>query len=239
MNRKPSVAQYYSSIRKEIETEIKSQSDNYILSVDSEEYISYLLEKYKLPEIQFDESREGIFEKVRKTWTTRDVFDDLVDVDILHVKLSIPVISDEKISQVLELRGSRGYLDDHTMTYVPGWIITEVQATSSNVEKAYARTREEIEIRNNDIQREDKDLRLHIQNAFQRRRSQVEKEEGLLESITKEISVPLKRKDNILSFVPIPLKHTQRIKVITQPRATPPTQLVLERDKFDAILELY
>lgn len=45
MFKKPSIFDYYFEVKNRIEGDIKSQSDGYILSVNQEEYIDYLLEK--------------------------------------------------------------------------------------------------------------------------------------------------------------------------------------------------
>lgn len=237
MFNRPSISDYFRAVIKEIANEVKSQSDSYILSVNQEEYAVYLLEKYGLQEIIFDDSREPTIEKIRKTQSIRE-FDEVYQREVLFVKLCLPVVPNDKAGEILDLLPSTFSLSPPEMSYRNHYIITEVPASEASVEKVIEEIKTEIERRNTNIRQESQSLKPRISEILANRKSKIENENLLLESIAKKVSIPLKQKTEVSAVVPTAVRYNERIKPIAPPKATPPTELVLERDKFYAILSL-
>ena len=232
-----SIFDYYHSIIDEIRTEIASQSDSYLLSINIDEYTAYLFGKYSLPEIIFDDSHDRSIEKIRKT-TQIDDYGERVTKEILWVRIMLPVIENEKISHVLELMPSTGTLSPPKMEYRRGFIVTETLAKESDVTGAIREITQEVNWRNADIKKHNEELKEAIRNIINSRRTKIQNEDKLLEEIAKKVSVPLKEKAESSSLLPPSLEVKQKIQPIIPPKATPPIEFQLERDRFSAILDL-
>jgi len=55
---RPTLYGYYRGLQDEVAREIKRQSDSFILTVNEDEYIDFLHAKYRLDEIELDDSRD-------------------------------------------------------------------------------------------------------------------------------------------------------------------------------------
>ncbi len=234
---KPSIYDYYRTRTDEISNEVRSQPDSYILSVNVDEYVSYLIDKYGLPEIVFDDSRTPTIEKFRQTHPVSD-FGETFYREFLYVRVSLPVVPNDKIRQALDLLPSTFSLSPPKMSYTYGTIVTEVQASAASVERAVEDIKTEVERRNTDIRQHNLSLKTVVTDMVNRRRAHVQNEEELLESIAKKVSIPLRQKAETSSVVPTAVRYSDRVKAVVPPKANPPTELTLEREKFNAILNL-
>ena len=231
------ISDYYHTVTEIIRKEVAAQSDSYLLSVKIDEYAAYLFKKYSLPEVVFDNSRDRSIEKIRKSIEVDD-FGRRITRELLWVRIKLPVVENDKISQVLELMPSAFTHSPPKMEYRHGFIVTEVPAKGSYVERAIEDITQEVNRRNADIKKYNGELRSKIHNIIDSRRTKIENEDALLEQIAKKVSVPLKQKVKSSSLLPPSLKVKEKIRPIMPPKATPPIELQLERDKFDGILEL-
>lgn len=223
---KTSIFEYYDAVLHEIRREIFSQTDRYILSVDVEQYAEFLFDKYSLLEIVFDESRDRDFEKTSHK-------------GYLWVHIRIPVIENEKISEVLELQPTSGFTDSPPpMEYYDGYILTKAPADPSDVQQRIDDVLQEVRWRNNDIQRHNIELKGKIREIINSRIKRVKNEDALLEEISKKVAVPLRKKSEPASMIPTSLRVKKSIQPIMPPKVTPPVEFQLERDKFHSILEL-
>lgn len=239
MFNRPSIHNYYEKIRRdEITNEIRSKPDSYILGVDTEEFTNYLMKKHGLPKIELDNSREGNLEKVRRTQRIRTVFDELVDAEIVYVKINIPIKPDERISTLLDLSPSSSSLGMPKINYSQGWLYAETTASESQVESATKNIFNDIETRNRDIDRLTQETKSIIQRMISERKSKIQNEEALLESIAQKISIPIKQKTDVAKVVPTAVGYSQEIKSLIPPKAHQPIEYILELNKFNAILNL-
>jgi len=237
MNR-PSMFDYYTELTDRIRKEVASKEDSYLLTVDPEEYATYLLERHALPEIVFDESRDRFIEKVRRQQQVQDPIWGLATREVVWARIGLPVIPDDRISDVLNLIPSTFTMSPPKMEYDKGFIVTEALAKESDVQTTIQKVEQEISWRNQDIQKHNEELSRTIKQSIEKRKQQIQDEENLFDQIVEKVSVPLKRRDEVGSLVPSSLKVKQKIRPIMPPKTERPIELQLPRDKLDAILDL-
>lgn len=222
---KTRIIEYYDAIIDEISGKIFSQTDHYMLSTDAEQYAEYLFNKYSLPEIIFDESRKRDIEKTSHR-------------GYLWVHIRLPVIANERISEVLELQPSGFTHNPPPMQYYNGYISTKAPADHIDVQKRINDVIQEVKWRNDDIQRHNKELKGKIGSIIASKIKQIKNEEAILDEISKKVSIPLRQKAEPSSVIPTPLKVKKTIKPIMQPEPKQQIEYQLERKQFNAILEL-
>jgi len=145
-----SISDYYHTVTEIIRKEVAAQSDSYLLSVKIDEYAAYLFKKYSLPEVVFDNSRDRSIEKIRKSIEVDD-FGRRITRELLWVRIKLPVVENDKISQVLELMPRAFAHSPPKMEYRHGFIVTEVPAKGLYVERAIEDITQEVNRRNADI----------------------------------------------------------------------------------------
>ncbi len=235
---KYSIYDYYFEVKKRIKDDIKSKPDSYIISVNQEEYIDYLLEEFGLQIIKIDNSRKTTMEKVRRTKPMLGKLDQEIQLEIVFARIDIPVIPNDQIAQIYKLLPSSFSLTHPKVSYTNGWISTEVPASDTEVKNVISEIKSDIEVRNKDIKQYQQEARLYAKELLQNRKSQFENEDALFQAISKKVSVPLKQKEDFSTVIPTILRYSEKIKAIAPPKAQPPMEYSLKRDEFNTILNL-
>jgi hypothetical protein len=238
MFNKPSIADFFRVRFSSAKTDIAQKGEGYLVSVNFDEFIDYLTDKFGIQPITIDDERETTLEKIRKVHTTQNRLGEEIQGEILCVRINIPILPNDNARQIFEFLPSSFSLSMPEIIIGQGWISTDTIATEGDVDMVIKGLRSEIETRNKDIEQGNKDLKAKLRDFLKEKRSQLEKEQALLDSISKKVAVPLKQKVDVASVVPTAIKYNQALKSIAPPQANPPKEYVLERDKFNAILNL-
>lgn len=233
----PFIDRYYQEVRQKVWEDVHSRPDSYLISVNADDYATYLIEKFGLPEVVVDEDREVAIEKKRKM-IEREDFGRRIRSEHLFVEICLPVESDERIPKILELSPSTFSLRQPEMWYRNGCIFTEASANEADVRRAVTDLKDEVARRNNDIKSQNQQLRSNISAWVQARRKQIENEDALLDQISQKVSVGLKKKADPSTVIPPALNIKEKVRSIVPPTAKPPIKLELKPEKFFAILSL-
>jgi hypothetical protein len=232
---------YYHIAEQKAQDEINSQADQYILSVDPDQFGSYLYEKYSLLTVERDESREITAERVSEWKMLPDPYTrQKTRIEVVRVRLTYPIVSHEKVKQVLDVlpsrrgpRLSRFEYDSHQSALV---IYADVEPRE--VEAELELLQWWIDARNQDIEERNPRLRRTIDQAIQRRRQIIEKRTEEFDDLLQKVRIPLKAKPAAQSPV-IDLSIRREIKpVLRPPRARRPEELVLDKDKVLSVIEI-
>ena len=235
--RKPFIDEHYQAVKVEVRADIHSRPDAYLVSVNVNEYATYLLEKFGFREINLTTDRDVQIEKIRKM-IERDGFQGMVSVEHLLVRVSLPVEPDIRISKILEFSPSTFSFSAPKLEYRNGWIITEVSASEDEVQRAVVNLKDEVARRNSDIRSQNHELRMTIDQWIAARRKLIENEDALLNQISQKISVTLKRKVDSSAVIPPVLNIKEKVRPIIRPAVKAPIKVELDPQKFFAVLEL-
>lgn len=235
---KPSISDFFRVRFSSAKSYIAQQSESYLATVDFEEFVNHLIDKFGISPITIDTGRETSLEKIRKTHTATSRLGEETQMETIHVRINIPILHNSDVREIFEFLPSSFSVSMPKVIVERGWISTETIASEDNVDMVVNGLKSDIETRNKDINQGNKELRAKLVNYFKEKRLQLENEQELLESISKKVSIPLKQKAGIASVVPTAIKYNRTIKSITPPQANPPKEYILEREKFNAILNL-
>lgn len=238
MFNKPFISDFFRARFASVKTEIAQKSDEYLLSVNFQEFTDYVMNRYGIAPIIIDTERERNIEKFRKNHIIRNSLGEEKQLESLFVRINIPILKNEDAREIFEFIPSSYSTSLPKIIVREGWISTETPASENGVERVMVELLSDIETRNKDIEQGNRELKLKIEGFIRERIANLEQEQELLESISKKISIPLKQKADIDSVVPTAIKYSQAIKSITPPQPNPPKEYILEREKFNAILNL-
>lgn len=234
---KPFIDERYREIKESVRNDIYSREDAYILSVDVDEYARYLIEHFGLQQIVVSDDREMKIEKKRKM-VERDGFRGRTMTEQTVAQVSLPVEPNPNIRRILELSPSTWSTRAPSLEYWDGWISTEALASESEVGRAVHDLKDEVDRRNNDIKRQNQELRTNIELWITDRRKQIEDEDELLERISRKVAVPLKKKNDPSPVLRTSLEVKEKLRPIVRPTAQAPSRLELPKDKFYGILDM-
>ena len=202
-----------------IQKEIKSKPDNYILQIDENDYINYLVEKYTINSLTFHFNKESIDE----------------NNNIITYYLPF-----EGNKELLEFKSNHRFLWTKRVFITNGCvcfnveynnnsekILNEIENVKSNIEKQYANLEKEIELYNNSLFEK-------ISSYFKAYKQTIIQKHDTINSI----GIPLRRKNDAQTYAVSTPKKKKIIQV--EPKINKNTILepVLSEEDYNFILKL-
>jgi len=226
------IKDYYANALHNAKMEIDSNSESYLLGVNTDELVQYYLDKYQLPLIERDCSREIAYEKQKSVFERSS--------SKIPIKIFYPIIVKDRLAEAILKQSSTFYpgcqlnLEENYLV-----LIVRVQGQIANQERTIENKIKELENaiswKNKDIQDGNSQLKAELPAYVEEKKSHIAADLKLVEEIIKKVPVKLQKKTTL---APSPnLKIKEAIKPV-YPRAEQVEELYLETDKVEAILDL-
>ena len=211
-----SFSDYYRDALEKAKNGILRESDTTIVGTKVEDMAEYYFQKYAIRPVLFDDSRDQTWkhEKYIKTIRAheRESFYQSsgdVDFECERIKGEIPILPNEHIRIIAYLRSSTfspsfsekqfDFLENKVAFSVEtkgyGFSHDEDQI-ARNVEAQFERARQLVAWKNGNIESENARLKQMIAKIIAERAQKIHQDEEKLSSLTKKISIPLKRKED-------------------------------------------
>lgn len=233
------ISQYYARIQKKIRDDIESQSEDYVLGVDENDYADFLFKKYSLPTVERDLNRETTIQhNVRRVNVMND-FGDSVQREFPFVTIEYPLKPKANLEITMDLRGSSwSYpLGKERFDSSRCAMILEIDSNPNEVNQSTASLESNNQSRNQDIDLENRTLKTFISNMIgERKRILAERRKGFNELIEK-INIHVVEKPMGKSPV-IDLGVKKELQILTQPGVKKNKDYFLDKEKALAIVNL-
>lgn len=243
-----SIDAYYRALQKQVEDQILREKDETILHSEIDELAEYYFSHNSFSPIEFDPERERSFEHKKDVRTVpahqrERGYGSEGDLNFEYESISItlPILPNENIREIFELRASTYSLSgepqisiDHDTLYfsidIKGYgfkyddnkVAAEVNREVSSVEQW-------ITWKNNDIVKENAQLRGYIKNFITQRKAKLGEDGQRIASLVQKINIPLKQKENE-AVTRIKLDPKPLVKKV-KPNPKLPEEYVLDRSK--------
>jgi len=199
--------------KRRLKLEIQKETDAYVLNVSEEQYLRYLVDKYRVepPTIDFEHVRKKYYKNYKKGQRT--------------IKYCLPVSGDVSM---LRLRPSRftgrpcelEIDDNHVCFGITVFDIDDTDKAAKEVERqAGEHTRaleENLGHLHQDIERYNNNLREHAEPIFRRRKETVFKEHALLAAL----DIPLRQKTDLPETYSVPSPKDRYGIIIEKPKVS-------------------
>lgn len=245
----PTIGDYFRAAIDGAQNEINSAADDRVLGLDLEQWIDYLMAKWGMVTIEFDESRQVEMVETEREYRQRgyDIMTDRAPGTLIRqgaVRIEIPVQPSDTL-QVIADKHLAPNSFSISYAYPPfeydhrrGILSAIASPDAGAVKSAIDRVKSDVRGYNESIQSENQRFRPQVAQMVNTKRSRVlEKHKGL-DSLSAAVGIPLRKKAEIATVVPTAPKVRAAIRPVLPPPSRPPTRPVLEPDKFAAILEL-
>ena len=186
----PSINDYYEQILQNARRKILSKGDQYILQVELTKLIDYYYDKYSLPLIEKDNTREIDYEQqsyIRRTPSGIPIGRSL------RLTIRYPIIPHDRMIEVLRRKSSTFFLNRYSLQYDNGYIISkiDVRIAGGGQEKRFEaeiKTIEQIiEQKNNNVRSRNQSYKRELKQFVEQHQNRVEKDTELVESVIKKI----------------------------------------------------
>jgi hypothetical protein len=249
------ITHYYEEAIAKAKSSIRGEQDGYIAKVDTKELVEYYYSEIRLEKLEFDPTREKYMETDKKleivragTYISYRILTEDTEIERDVVIIYIPVIPNENFTTIWEmmpstklssgspplLYDSKGwvyfklYLRPLQLHYVEDLLAQEIQEYEQRVDKYF-------EFRNKDIEEGERKYKDQVSEFITHRKHLIKAKENKLNSLTKRINIPLRRKEDSIEER-IKLNEKPLIKRI-KPEAKLPEEYVLNREKVLDIIQ--
>ncbi len=203
-----SLSNYYYNAGNGFQSSFNSEEESTILNTNTEELISKYLQKYLLPTLEIDSSRQNIMEKVKARITSG-----------VSIKFGVPLVPKERIEDVVKQSAS-SRLVGFSFKLENDYLITEIHSESGNVGEQHIKQSEgylkaTIQHKNSSVTSGNQQLKTKIENYIPQIKSKLEKENKSIESLASKLPVDLVKKNN--AGKNIDLQKMKKIEPIKPP----------------------
>lgn len=225
----PSFQGYYAQIERFMSDMLSREDSSYLLDVDFEDYLDYLVSEFEWQPLQWYEADMEIEPFTVKVDRTNRRGRTYVS-DEQWIRLRIPLSLHPDRGRYFKYGPSSTRLNGE-----PEWrfegdvLIHEVEATEEAVEQGKEAVRFWLGNRNQDIERGNATLRQRIRSVWEAKRKQLEEQHGATQSLLKNLNIPLYQDPNARAK-PVEIRPRQLRTVMEKPKARATPEPTLSRD---------
>lgn len=234
----PTFQAYYQQIDRITRERLDKEDSNYLLEVDFDEYLNFLVDEAKWEPLLWDESQKTV-EPFSVKRQHRDASDSRTyQVEEQRIRLRIPISPHPQRSDYFKFGPSTTW----TTQVEPKWefednvLVHEVEATEQGVQKGIEAVSFWLGNRNRDIEAGNKQLRERIRPVWEATRKQLEEKRGATDALLQKLNIPLHRDPNA-KIKPIEIKPRQLRTVIEKPKPTSKAESTLSRDDVLSLVD--
>lgn len=242
------IRDYYAYALENARAEIEATSDEDVLGRDASEWIAYVIRRWGMQQIVIDDAHPELTETENEYVLRGEDFRTGrpagTRVRETAIDVAIPVEPTDTLTVIWEQGiAPNSYSLSHG--YPPfeydarrGRFVVRTQPDKTAIARAIDEIKEEIQRYNTSIAEGEPGLRRDIERLVNAKRDRVAKKGEVLDALSLAIGIPIGRKADPATVIPIAPKVREKIAPILPPKSKPPTRPVLDAKTFKAILEL-
>ena len=223
-----SIEDHYTDSWRRVKEEIDSTDEPTILNTDTDELVNFYYEKYALPTIEIDTSRQNKLEK-----------NDIRSSRKKSVTFGIPVILKQDLDIVIS-RTANPYLMMVQFELDDGYLSSNIDIYGGQIGKSHIEQAEQylntiIQQKNATVHSQNPRFKTTIENYLKPLKEKIKAENAHLEQIASELPVELIKNDT--APTPLNLNIKQKIRIV-KPEPKQKTEPRLQKESVEAVLEL-
>lgn len=233
----PTFQVYYQRIGDLVRKKLDEEDSAYLLQVDFQEYLDFLVEEAKWEPLLWDESQKTV-ESFSTKRQHRDEFhrDLTYQVEEQHIRLRIPISPHPQRDDYFKFGPSTTWGTEPEWRCEGNVLIHEVEATEQGVEKGIEEIRFWLGNRNKEIEAGNKQLQGQIRSVWEAKRKKLEEKQSTTEDLLQKLNIPLHQDPNA-KIKPIEIKPRQLRTVMEKPKPTSRAESVLNRGDVVSLVD--
>jgi hypothetical protein len=234
----PTFQQYYQQIGHIVHEKLDKEDSSYLLQVNSDDYLDFLVDEAKWEPLSWDESQMTVEPFSVKRQRQDELGRGTYQVEEQRFRLRIPISSHAQRGEYFKFGPSTTW----AFRAEPKWgfegdvLVHEVEATEQGVKEGIEAVRFWLGNRNGDIELGNKQLRDQIRPVWEARRKQSEGNRDITNMLLQKLNIPLHQDPNA-RIKPVEIKPRQLRTVIEKPRVTSKAESTLGRDDVASLVD--
>lgn len=233
----PTFQTYYQNIHRIIGEKLDKENSSYLLQVDFDEYLNFLVNEAKWEPLSWDESQMTV-EPFSAKLQRRDEFHDgqTYQVEVQGFRLRIPISPHPQRADYFKFSPSKWWGTEPEWRFDGDVLIHEVEATEQGVQKGIEEVRFWLGNRNKEIEAGNTQLRDRIRPVWEAKRKQLEERQRSTESLLEKLNIPLHQDPNA-KVKPIEIKPRHLRTIIEKPRSTGRAEATLNQSDVISLVD--
>jgi len=248
---------YYRQLQEQVRGEVLRESEEQILGTDSNEMAKYVYEQCAIAPIEIDKERET-------NWDLQDYLKDIPanqredfyqcegaypNFPCQRATVEVPIIPNRHLSVIAGLRAAT-----HSLSYSDrdfNWgndcisrsfetkgyeFKMDEQRIANEVNSILQSINDTINWKNQSIEKGNKELYAFVWDTIEKRKGEIAQNKEKLSTLTKTVSIPLKKKQSAGAQV-VRVAHTPLVQRV-KPKPTLPEEYVLDEARINDIIAL-
>ena len=237
MNVMYSLQLYYKNYHLIVGEKLDKEDSSYLLQVDFDDYLSFLVDEAKWEPLLWDESQmtvEPFSIKVQRSdqFHVGNTYQDAVQ----KIRLRIPISSHPQRADYFKFSPSKHWGAEPEWKFDGDVIIHEVEATEHGVKHGIDQVCFWLGERNKEIEEGNKQLEGHIRTVWEAKRKQLEKRQDTTSSLLQKLNIPLHQDPNAKAR-PIEIKPRQLRTVMEKPKPKSKDEAALNRGDVISLVD--
>ncbi len=234
----PTFQTYYQQIHRIIGEKLDTEDSGYLLQVDFDEYLNFLVEQAKWEPLLWYESQMTVEPFTVKYQHTYEFDDRTYQVEEQRIRLRIPISPHPQRQEYFKFGPSTTWVGQAE----PDWkfeddvLIHEVKATEQGVQNGVEAVCFWLGNRNKDIEAGNKQLRDRIRPFWEAKRKQLEENRGATDALLQKLNIPLHQDPNA-KIKPIEIKTRQLHTAIEKPKPRSKAESTLNQNDVISLVD--
>jgi hypothetical protein len=223
------IPSYYENAIRNSKNDMNAKKDEFLLTVNSRELADYYYQKYALPLIERDSTREIEYRQEGTAYSET------------LIKILYPINPKEKIENVISMQ-AQTYLLSFQLDISDSSLITSVyvdmdseESSSNRIKQAIQNIEQTIAYKNQSVKAGNERLQNEVLAFIEDKKVRLQSNQAALERIIKKVPITLKKRVDSAPIVCLNVKET--IKPV-YPISQIPVEPVLEKEKVNAVVSL-
>jgi hypothetical protein len=233
----PTFQTYYQNIRRIVGKKLDKEDSGYLLQVDFDEYLNFLVDEAKWEPLLWDESQKTV-EPFSTKLQRRDEFHDgqTYQVEVQRFRLRIPISPHPQRADYFKFSPSKRRWAEPEWRFEGDVLIHEVEATEKGVQKGIEEVRFWLENRNEEIEAGNKQLQDLIRPVWEAKRKRLEEGQSSTEALLQKLNIPLHQDPNA-KVKPIEIKPRHLRTIMEKPKPTGKAEATLNRSDVMSLVD--
>jgi hypothetical protein len=233
----PTFQTYYDNIHRVVGKKLDEEDSAYLLQVDFDEYLNFLVNEARWEPLLWDESQMTVEPFVTKV-QRRDEFRDgqTYQVEVQRFRLRIPISPHPNRADYFKFGPSKWWGSEPEWEFEGDVLIHEVEATEQGVKKGIEKIRFWLGNRNKEIEESNKQLEDRIRPVWEAKRKQLEERQNTTEALLHKLNIPLHQDPNS-KVKPIEIKPRLIRTIMEKPKPTSKAEAALDRSDVMSLVD--
>ncbi len=242
------IGDYYRHAIEGAKQEIEDTAEDRVLGMDADKWVLYLIQKWGMEPIKLDETRQPEMDEVETERALRgyDIYAGRparAFHRLTEIRVHIPVHPSDTIDVIWKQKLSP---NSFSLTVYPEFEYDESRGTfniltaadAADIKRGIDKIKSGVRSYNESIENEHPTFQRQIGPLVESRRRRVQVKHKGLDDLAAAVGITLRKKVDPATVVPTAPRVKTKIAPILPPASKAPARPVLERDKFEAILEI-